>query len=354
MYTLHGHTGSVLDCRFDPKGDFMASVGSDEIVMVWRSNFDKAAGGSWDRPPSELRAAVPDTPAVPASSRSSRKALDTGRGHRASAGGGAAEPSPALAPELAAKNVATLQRRRATPPASPASTGTAAARARVSALPPPPLPLPVATAASKDTRSRSVSAGRARGGGPATGAAAGSGARPPAADDDVVPWSVEDGSDRRVASSSGWSSRAVPGDGGGVVLTHDAPWDTADAVAPAQPLSTGVPEEIAGSLKHILSQVSADSCRACCARANVVVRIDPDDALPHVCSCDRQMNVLMQTMSLLDARLTRNERQMQEMRTLLVAAPSAPATASMATSAAAASASAASSVAHATPPRMDA
>lgn len=51
MYTLHGHSEGVNDARFDGKGEFLASVGGDEIVMVWRSNLGVDATGSIPRGP---------------------------------------------------------------------------------------------------------------------------------------------------------------------------------------------------------------------------------------------------------------------------------------------------------------
>lgn len=43
LYTIHGHEGGVHAAAFAPEGDFFASVGDDQQVMVWRSNFDAAA-----------------------------------------------------------------------------------------------------------------------------------------------------------------------------------------------------------------------------------------------------------------------------------------------------------------------
>ena len=40
FYTLHGHKAPVLDAAFSPSGEFFASGGADEQVLVWKTNFD--------------------------------------------------------------------------------------------------------------------------------------------------------------------------------------------------------------------------------------------------------------------------------------------------------------------------
>ena len=44
FYTLHGHEGAATCAAFAPGGDFFASAGADEQVMVWRTNFDRDIG----------------------------------------------------------------------------------------------------------------------------------------------------------------------------------------------------------------------------------------------------------------------------------------------------------------------
>lgn len=44
FYTLHGHEGPSTCASFSPAGDFFASGGADEQVLVWRTNFDRAVG----------------------------------------------------------------------------------------------------------------------------------------------------------------------------------------------------------------------------------------------------------------------------------------------------------------------
>ena len=39
LFTLHGHTGAANSARFSSNGTFLASGGSDQLVMVWRSNL---------------------------------------------------------------------------------------------------------------------------------------------------------------------------------------------------------------------------------------------------------------------------------------------------------------------------
>ena len=40
IYDLLGHKGAVTAVQFSPKGDFIASGESDNMVFVWRTNFD--------------------------------------------------------------------------------------------------------------------------------------------------------------------------------------------------------------------------------------------------------------------------------------------------------------------------
>ena len=41
VYTLHGHEGTVNCVQFSPDGKQFASGGSDEQVIVWKTNFDE-------------------------------------------------------------------------------------------------------------------------------------------------------------------------------------------------------------------------------------------------------------------------------------------------------------------------
>uniref|UniRef100_A0A4W6DXY8 POC1 centriolar protein homolog A n=1 Tax=Lates calcarifer TaxID=8187 RepID=A0A4W6DXY8_LATCA len=45
LYTLHGHQGPVTCVSFSRTGEYFASGGSDEQVMVWKSNFDSSECG---------------------------------------------------------------------------------------------------------------------------------------------------------------------------------------------------------------------------------------------------------------------------------------------------------------------
>ena len=45
FYTLHGHEGATYGVDFSPAGDFFASGGADEQVLVWRTNFDRVMAG---------------------------------------------------------------------------------------------------------------------------------------------------------------------------------------------------------------------------------------------------------------------------------------------------------------------
>lgn len=40
-WTLYGHTGEIKCMNFNETGDFFATGGSDKMVMVWNTNFDK-------------------------------------------------------------------------------------------------------------------------------------------------------------------------------------------------------------------------------------------------------------------------------------------------------------------------
>lgn len=52
LYTLHGHQGPATTVAFSRTGEYFASGGSDEQVMVWKSNFDADYGDvKVQRPP---------------------------------------------------------------------------------------------------------------------------------------------------------------------------------------------------------------------------------------------------------------------------------------------------------------
>lgn len=70
LYTLHGHKKPIYSTRFSPRGDFFASGGDDEIIMVWKTNFDQmdeliAGTGPVDERPS-LTVPEPRRPATAA------------------------------------------------------------------------------------------------------------------------------------------------------------------------------------------------------------------------------------------------------------------------------------------------
>ncbi|XP_034514299.1 POC1 centriolar protein homolog A isoform X5 [Ailuropoda melanoleuca] len=57
LYTLHGHQGPATTVAFSRTGEYFASGGSDEQVMVWKSNFDVVDYGEVikvHRPPAPL------------------------------------------------------------------------------------------------------------------------------------------------------------------------------------------------------------------------------------------------------------------------------------------------------------
>ena len=96
LYTLHGHKGAVLDSRFDAKGEFLASVGADEVVMVWKSNLDVfESSGSHGRGPLVIeppRSVVLGADSATSPLRRDGAGVSASRGPTASAGafGGAA------------------------------------------------------------------------------------------------------------------------------------------------------------------------------------------------------------------------------------------------------------------------
>ncbi|CAF1576976.1 unnamed protein product, partial [Rotaria sordida] len=43
IYTLHGHQGPAMSVAFSKQGDYFASGGQDQQVLVWKTNFDTTA-----------------------------------------------------------------------------------------------------------------------------------------------------------------------------------------------------------------------------------------------------------------------------------------------------------------------
>ena len=43
-WTLYGHSGAVKSASFCEKGDYFATGGEDNLVMIWKSNFDVGLG----------------------------------------------------------------------------------------------------------------------------------------------------------------------------------------------------------------------------------------------------------------------------------------------------------------------
>lgn len=74
FYTLHGHEGAALGTAFSPAGNYFASSGADEQVMVWKTNFDRyledytsagigRGGGAAAAPAPGAEAGLPPAPA---------------------------------------------------------------------------------------------------------------------------------------------------------------------------------------------------------------------------------------------------------------------------------------------------
>lgn len=40
IYTLKGHCGAVTAIKFSPTGEFFASGGCDQQLLIWKTNFD--------------------------------------------------------------------------------------------------------------------------------------------------------------------------------------------------------------------------------------------------------------------------------------------------------------------------
>jgi centriolar protein POC1 len=70
FYTLHGHEGASMGVAFSPAGDYFASAGADEQVMVWKTNFDRQLEGyslaTAVRQPGNATGAAPATAPPPA------------------------------------------------------------------------------------------------------------------------------------------------------------------------------------------------------------------------------------------------------------------------------------------------
>lgn len=67
LYTLHGHQGPATTVAFSRTGEYFASGGSDEQVMVWKSNFDVIDYGEVlrvQRPPATLASSSGTLPEV--------------------------------------------------------------------------------------------------------------------------------------------------------------------------------------------------------------------------------------------------------------------------------------------------
>ncbi|XP_021096897.1 POC1 centriolar protein homolog A isoform X2 [Heterocephalus glaber] len=65
LYTLHGHQGPAITVAFSRTGEYFASGGSDEQVMVWKSNFDVVDYGEvieMPRPPATLATSAGNLP----------------------------------------------------------------------------------------------------------------------------------------------------------------------------------------------------------------------------------------------------------------------------------------------------
>ena len=45
MYTLYGHEGQCSSAVFSYLGDYFATGGSDNVTMVWKSNFTDTGAG---------------------------------------------------------------------------------------------------------------------------------------------------------------------------------------------------------------------------------------------------------------------------------------------------------------------
>jgi WD40 repeat protein len=48
LFTMQGHTGPVNAAKFSTDGNFFASGGADQLVMVWKSNLLGIIPEDWD------------------------------------------------------------------------------------------------------------------------------------------------------------------------------------------------------------------------------------------------------------------------------------------------------------------
>lgn len=107
LYTIHGHEGDVCASAFSPAGDYFASAGADMQVQVWRSNFDQAH----DLRASAGSAALLSTPPAP---------LSAGAAQGEKAWGSAAGATPPAT--FSGPTVASAQRTGARPSTAGAAT----------------------------------------------------------------------------------------------------------------------------------------------------------------------------------------------------------------------------------------
>lgn len=111
FYTLHGHEGATHGVCFSPAGDFFASGGADEQVLVWRTNFDRVMSDyvlSYVQPNPRLATTYPTAEVIGDAARPV-SALPAKGGQKGLEGGGGAGPpagrtrSPPRQPQPSAK-----------------------------------------------------------------------------------------------------------------------------------------------------------------------------------------------------------------------------------------------------------
>lgn len=96
FYTLHGHEGATYGVDFSPAGDFFASAGADEQVLVWRSNFDRVMSDyvlASVQPNPRLATTYPTAEVTTASARPATANLTKASLKGLEGGGGAGPPA---------------------------------------------------------------------------------------------------------------------------------------------------------------------------------------------------------------------------------------------------------------------
>lgn len=316
MYTIHGHEGDVCATAFSPHGDYFATAGADMQVQVWRSNFDRAH---------ELRApggtaGLSTPPAAPLAAHGRAKEAWGAAGEGASAifagpsvvpgagGGAGGAGAPAVRPATAGATPRQMPR-GASPRFQVPDDGALAAAAAVKGAGAPC----TASGCSVGTMGAypSASAGWAGVGGPSSRATSPRG-RPG--------WPARAGSPEtmrtptRSRSSAGSPARKALLTPAAMLIDGQAGGGKAIGVAAAPPKPVGV---VLQPSRQPPSWDPPENSLGIPQSADFSVKQLPEQlasTLDHVVG---QLDLLAQTVAILDQRLTLNEDQGRRVEALL-------------------------------------